>query len=130
MNIPFLVAGVLLLVACAVHTIAGDREQQRLRPDADGSHFSYWLTGRCVFHMASIDLLAQGTVILLVGVGVIPQSWPLIALLLALQVGYLSAWLATLLVSRARKGDYGRQAQWALFLAVTVLLLWGAWGVL
>ncbi|MDO5068089.1 MAG: hypothetical protein Q4D96_12480 [Propionibacteriaceae bacterium] len=125
MNIPFVIAGVLLLAACAIHTVAGDKEQRRLRPAADGDHFNHWLTGRCVFHIASIDLLVQGAVIVLLGIGVIPYSWPLVALLLTLHVGYLVAWVATLLVSRARKRDHARQLQWVMFLTVALLLIAG-----
>ena len=128
MNLPFVIAGILLLAACAVHTVVGDKEQRQLRPATDGDHFGHWLTGRCVFHIASIDLLVQGAVLLLLGIGVLPYAWPLVALLLVLQSGYLIAWLATLLASRARAGDYGRQAQWVLFLAVLVLL-WVGWAI-
>lgn len=128
MNIWFLIAGLLLLAACAVHAVAGDREQRQLRPATGDDHFGYWLTGRCVFHMASIDLLVQGVVILLLGFQVIPISWALVALLLALQVGYLIAWLVTLVASGAKRKDYGRQAQWALFLMVVVLLSVG-WAI-
>ncbi|MDO5083624.1 hypothetical protein EII34_10505 [Arachnia propionica] len=127
MNLPFLIAGLLLLAACAVHVVAGDREQRQLRP-ATRDHFGHWLTGRCVFHMASIDLLVQGAVILLLGLEVIPFSWALVAILLVLQVGYLIAWLVTLVASGARREDYARQAQWALFLVVVVLLSVG-WAI-
>ena len=126
MNIPFTVAGSLLLVACAVHTIMGDREYKRLRPDDEkDDRLTNWLLGRCVYHMASINLLLEGITSILIGFGVIPYSWQLAFFLIALHIGYFVAWLATLLASGARRVEYGKQAQWALFLIVLILFGWG-----
>jgi len=35
MNIPILIAGILLLVAFFIHALVGDKEYQRLKPSSD-----------------------------------------------------------------------------------------------
>lgn len=132
MNIPLVLAALLILLACIVHTFMGDRELRQLRPERNpdviqgaNPHFSYWLTARCVFHMASVDLLASGVLILLIGLGVIPYSLPLALFIAGLYLAYLIAWLLVLRLSGASKRDYRQQGQWILFLLILVLLAAG-----
>lgn len=124
MNIFFLVAGVLLLIAFTVHFFVGDREYRRLRP-AEEAHFSFWLTGRCTFHMASIDLLLPGIYLCCLGMGVTAYFFPLVLFFLFMFSGYLLSWLLTVKISDAHGKEYLKQGQWLLFLLVCVLLLCG-----
>lgn len=124
MNLFFLIAGLFLLVAFAVHFVAGDREYRQLRP-ADPSRFSFWLTGRCTFHMASMDLLLPGIYLCCLGTGVMPYSFAPVLFINLLFLGYLLSWLLTVKVSGAHGKEYLKQGQWLLFLLVCLLLAGG-----
>lgn len=129
MNIPFVAAGSLLLLAFFVHTFMGDREYRALKPGRrhTSQHFSYWLTGRSVFHMASMDLLLGGGWLFATGVGMLTYSPPLATFLCLLYGAYLCAWLASLYLSGASTSDYLKQGQWILFLLVAALVAAGMW---
>lgn len=126
MNVFFIIAGGLLLVAFLVHVVSGDREYRQVRPEA-AQLFRFWLLGRCVFHVASVDLLLSGAALLATGLGLLPYSLPLLGFIAALYGCYCLAWLLTVKHSGAQGADYLALGQWILFLLVFLLTLGGLW---
>ena len=124
MNVFFIIAGLLLLVAFLVHLVAGDREYRQVHPAAP-QLFRFWLLGRCTFHVASADLLLSAAVLLATGLGVLPYSLPLLGFIAVLYGSYCLAWLLTVKYSGAQGRDYLALGQWMLFLLVFLLTLGG-----
>lgn len=123
MNVCFVCAGVVLLVAFFVHSFAGNRLYSEARPDQNAYRaYDAWLMGRCGIQMIGADLLLAAGFLLSVGIGSIPRSRTLELFLWLTYCGWTAGWLLSLAVERSKSRHYLRLCQWGLFLTVAVLV--------
>jgi hypothetical protein len=128
MNIILIIANLLALFTFVVHTFAGDREYQKIEPEADSpERFRiFWTMGRGAFHIVSIDFLFATIGLALINFTDYFEQTKLLLDLLALYfVGYGIAFLATLVISKKFSNIYLKMWQWLLMFAVAGLIYWG-----
>lgn len=128
MNISFLIAQVLLLLAVVAHAWAGDRDLHSLRPDASDPALEQWLQARAGWHLVSWDLLLAA-----IGVSLLTWTDVLAAhravyshLLVVYFVGAGAAWLLTLVGTPGVAGRWWRLGQWGLLWVIAGLIWWGS----
>lgn len=127
MNIPLVLAHILLVLAFMAHAYAGDRDLQQLRPQAEASsYFEKWLQARAGWHFVSWDLLLAS-----IGLGLLTWTDYLeprtlyLQLLVVYLMGAGVAWALTLLLSPKLPGGWWRLGQWGLLWLIGGLVWWG-----
>jgi hypothetical protein len=122
MIIPFLAAGIILLVAFIIHFIGGTKMYMFIRPSKDKKDFIPWAMGAATFQMVTVDLLLTGIFALMLGLELIEYNLYLALFITVLYAGYLVVWLATLASQRVKMSFYKSLGQWTIFLAVLALM--------
>ena len=124
MIIPFLLAGLFLLVVFVVHLVGGTKEYLAIRPSEDGKTFTRWAMGAAAFQMVTVDLFLTAVFALMLGLELIEYNYYLALFITLLYAGYLVLWLTTLTLLR-KSSLYKSLGQWILFLVAMVLMICG-----
>lgn len=127
MSIPLSIAVLLCGGAFFIHTFAGDKELQQIKPDSkDVIAERTWIMSRCGWHWISLDLLLATTA--LVYFGWLQDDFQVSArtfLFYGLTVyfgGYAIVWLFTIVISPATPKRYLVLGQWMLLLAISLAI--------
>lgn len=131
MSILILIANVLTLLAFFIHTFMGDKELRLIEPPTDAvSDFlktEKWTMARCGWHWISFDLLFAS-----IGLAMINHSdffdneKTLLHILAVYFLGYSSAWILTVAISKRFPKNYLKLGQWILLLVISGLIYFGA----
>jgi hypothetical protein len=125
MIIPFLIAGLLLLAAFAIHLIGGTKMFLTIKPAKEDSGFIPWAMGAAAFQMVTVDLFLTGLFALILGLEFIDYNYYLALFITLMYAGYLVLWLITLTLQRAGTSIFKSLGQWTIFLAALALMLCG-----
>lgn len=124
MNIAVLLANILTLLACVVHTFVGDKELRTLQPaaDAESKKRATWTMSRCGWHWISFDLLCASIALALVNhTSVIHDKQLLLTVIAVYFTGYSIVWLGTIVLSPPFEKRFLQLGQWILLLAIGIL---------
>lgn len=130
MNIPILIANVLLLLAFVVHTFIGDKELKVNEPtsEIDENHQKRekWTMARCGWHWVSFDLLFATIGLGLINVtDLFENEKTLLQILSVYFLGYAIVWALTIFISRQFPKNYLKLGQWILLLLISGLIYFG-----
>ncbi|MEM6632472.1 MAG: hypothetical protein AAF694_22570 [Bacteroidota bacterium] len=124
MNYWFLASSILTGIAFFVHIIQGSKETKILRV-SEGSKQSY-LQAFAAFQLVSVDLLLLALVLgwmtLNPHLDIIRTLGPILLIWL---MGWLVAWITSLLLSRGGKAYFWKLPQWILFFVLCILIFFG-----
>ena len=125
MIVPFLLAGLFLLVAFFIHLVRGTKEYLSIRPSKDSKDFVPWTMGAGTFQMVTVDLFLTAVFALILGLELIDYNYYLALFITLVYAGYLVLWLATLASLRVKMPLYRSLGQWIIFLVAMVLMVCG-----
>ncbi|PWJ57306.1 hypothetical protein CLV98_10712 [Dyadobacter jejuensis] len=130
MNIPNLIANILVLLAFIAHCVVGDKELKVNEPtggiDENFQKREKWTMARCGWHWVSFDLLFAT-----IGLGLInftdffQSEKTLLQILTIYFLGYAIVWALTISISKQFPKNYLKLGQWILLLLIAGLLFLG-----
>jgi hypothetical protein len=120
MNLPFLIASLVCVVAAVIHGVAGERTNIRVLAHTEMQP-TLKLELRAVWHIVTVHLAASAVMLLLLAIAVQPQV--LIGQLIVAQFFvYGLGWVGLAALSKI---GLLKAPQWVLLLAIAGLTYWG-----
>lgn len=130
MNIPILIANILMVLAFFIHTFMGDRELKIIEPKNENDDKflkrEKWTMARSGWHWISFDLLFAS-----IGLGLInftdffENEKILLQILSVYFLGYGIVWLIGIAISKKFPKNYIKLGQWILLWTISGLIYWG-----
>jgi hypothetical protein len=131
MNLPILIANVLMLLAFVAHTFVGDKELKINEPIEGDEKIiqkrEKWTMARCGWHWVSFDLLFST-----IGLGLInftdyfDNEKTVLQILTIYFLGYAIVWALTIVISKQFPKNYLKLGQWILLLIISGLIYYGS----
>ena len=128
MNIVWLVAGSLVLLASFIHAFVGDKEFQVLKPETDrpAKYGETWIQSRSGWHWVSVDLVLVGILLITMSITSFINAETEIAILLCIYFLCCGmVWLATVFFSGMGISQVFRLGQWIFCFLVSGLIFLG-----
>ena len=130
MNIPILLANILMLLAFFIHTFMGDRELKIIQPVTDLNSGTEkqekWTMVRCGWHWISFDLLFATFGLATINfTDYFDNEKTLLQILAVYFLGYAIVWALTIAISKQFQNNYLKLGQWILLLLISGLIYLG-----
>ena len=127
MNIAFFIAGTLALLGAVAHLFMGTRETLLTKPaDPSGKVQQSWYQAFGAWHLISLDAALLAAALFWLSFN--GEHEVLAYFIVIWMLGWTMAWIATLVTTEGARAFAGKLPQWALFLAIGLVTLWGIMG--
>lgn len=132
MNIPLIIANILVGLAFVAHTFVGDKELKVLEPNAKDEQWldkqEKWTMARSGWHWVSVDLGMLTIVLLLINcTDWIPHPSLLLKGLSIYFLIYGVVWFLTITLSKSFTKNYLKLGQWMFLLLTSALMYVGSY---
>ena len=130
MSTSIVIANVLTLFACIIHTFIGDRELKIIEPKIENDEkylkLEKWTMARSGWHWISFDLLFASIGLGLINFTDFLESEKLLLQILAIYfLGYGIVWLIGITISKSFPKNYLKLGQWILLWLISGFIYWG-----
>ena len=130
MNIPILIANILILLAFVIHTFVGDKELKINEPTEDVNENirkrETWTMARCGWHWISFDLLFASVALFWLNIHDFFLDKNNFYYILAFYfLCYAIVWALIIAISKQFPKNYLKLGQWILLLLISGLIYCG-----
>ncbi len=130
MSVYILIANILTLLACVVHTFMGDRELKIIEPQpgVDGELLKRekWTMARSGWHWISFDLLFATVGLAMINFSNYFENEKQLLQIIALYfLSYGVVWLIGIGISKRFPKNYLKLGQWILLFVISGFIYWG-----
>ena len=131
MNIPLLVANIIILLAFFVHVLMGDKALNIIQPLTNSDNYinkqRVWTMARGAFHAVSVDIFCLNILLPVINfTDLIPNENFILKLVSIYLLLWAVVWIVILLLSKHFQNKFFRLGQWILFLILAGLIYWGS----